>query len=144
MSTLYSEIFDLFSGMITDYEHLLLPIETQDEILEGWLLNAIGEFDNCKTDLSDRNEELKKFNQTLNDKERKILARYILVEWMNPQLYSIDYFKSRLSSKDFNQFSPSNQLKEIRETHSKAEVKANREKNAYKHSNFDPAKDLKR
>jgi hypothetical protein len=142
MGTPYQDIYDLHSGMYSDYEFLQLIIPEQDEILEGWLLNTIGWFDNCKISLSDRNEEQKQFNQTLSDKEKRVLAKGMIVEWLNPKLYNIENLKNYMSTKDFNQFSPANLLKEIRSTHDKAEQMANREKNAYAHKNFNPLIDL--
>jgi len=118
--TLYSEIYDLYSGMVTDYEFLLLDVADQDEILEGWLLNAVGNFEKCKTDLSDRDSTLKKFNQTLTDKEKTILARLMVAEWLSPKLYNLELLRSMLNSKDFTTYSPANLLKEIRETDEKA------------------------
>lgn len=143
MPTPYSDIYDLYSGMFTDYKFLQLPLQTQDEILEGWLLNAVSEFDNCLEDLSDRNDELKQFNITLSDMAKKVLVKYILVEWMNPKLYTLEYLEMHLTPKDFSNNSPANMLKEIRETHAKAEKKANAEKMKYAYKNFDPSK-LKR
>jgi predicted nucleic acid-binding protein len=40
-----------------------------------------------------------------------------------------------MTSRDFNQYSPANILKEIRETHTKAERSANREKKKYSFAN---------
>lgn len=142
MSTPFSEIYDLHSGMYSDYEFLQLIEINQNEILEGWLLNSIAWFDNCKEDLSDRDMGLKQFNITLSDPVKRILAKGMICEWLNPKLYNTENLKNHMSSKDFNQFSPANILKEIRETHSKSERSANREKNAYGHKNFDPLKDL--
>jgi hypothetical protein len=144
MSTPYSDIYDLYSGMVTDYEFLKLTVPQQDDILEGWLLSAIGEFDKSKTDLSDRDETSKQFNQTLTDKEKKILAKYILCEWLSPKLYTLENLQNHLTSKDFSTYSPANLLKEIRELHSKAFKEANMSKMSYSHSNFDPMKDLKK
>jgi hypothetical protein len=138
MSTPYKDIYDLFFGMTSDYEFLQLPIIDQDEILHGWLLNAIGAFTKCKTDLSDRDEGLKQFNQSLKDKEKRILAKFVLVEWLSPKLYTIENLKNHLSTKDFNIYSPANLLKEIRETHTKALSETNKEMIAYAHSNFNP------
>lgn len=136
--TLYSDIYDLFFGMVVDYEFLSLPLVTQDEILEGWLLSAIGEFDKCKTDLSDRDSILKMFNLELSDKEKKILAKLILVEWLSPKLYTLDNLRNHLSSKDFSMFSPSQLLKEIRETHNQAKKKVNQDIISYGYQHFDP------
>jgi hypothetical protein len=142
MATPYSEVYDLHSGMYSDYEFLqLIPID-QEEILEGWLLNSIAWFDNCKEDLLDRDDTLKQFNNTLSDKVKSILAKGMIVEWLNPKLYNTENLKNHMSSKDFNLYSPANILKEIRETHDKAERSANREKNAYAHKKFDPLKEL--
>lgn len=142
MATPYSEIYDLHSGMYSDYEFLqLIPID-QDEILEGWLLNAISEFDNCKINLSDRDNTLKQFNQTLSDKEKRILAKGMLIEWLSPKLYTIENLKNHLSSKDFSTYSPANLLKEIINTHNKALKEFNREKNTYAHKNFNPLEKL--
>lgn len=142
MSTPYSEIYDLYAGMTTDYEKLSLPIETQDIILEGWLLSAIGEFRKCKTDLSDRDKVIKQFNQTLSDEEKKILARLMLAEWLNPILYSLDNLRNNMSSKDFNVFSPANLLKEIRITRKEVISENNDKIRSYLYANFNPLKDL--
>ena len=140
--TPYSDIYDLFSGMTSDYEFLQLSTIIQDEILEGWLLSAVGEFDKCKTDLSDRDELLKQFNLTLTDREKKILAKLILVEWLNPKLYTLSNLQNQLSSKDFNMFSPANLLKEIKDLYNLTKKEANRMIISYSYSNFDPKKDL--
>ncbi|HEY8888939.1 MAG TPA: hypothetical protein VIM70_01595 [Clostridium sp.] len=140
--TPYSDIYDLFSGMTSDYEFLSLSSDIQNEILEGWLLSSIGEFSKCKIDLSDRDKVLKQFNLELTDKEKGILAKLLVVEWLNPKLYTIENLRNNLSSKDFSMFSPANLLKEIRQTHTLATVTANRMITSYLHSNFDPKKDL--
>jgi hypothetical protein len=142
MATPYSDIYDIYSGMYSDFEFLLLTPETQENILEGWLISAVGEFDKCKQDLSNRDETLKQFNVDLTDSEIKILAKYMLCEWLSPKLYTVENLKNHLSTKDFNQFSPANLLKEIRETHDKALKSANGAKRTYAHKNFDPNKEL--
>ena len=143
MPTPYSNIYDLFSGMNSDYEFLSLSVEIQDEILEGWLLSAIGEFsDKCKVDLSDRDEILKQFNLSLSDKEKKVLAKLMICEWLSPKLYTLENLRNQLSSKDFSLFSPANLLKEIRTTHILATSTASRMIVAYSYSKFDPLKDL--
>jgi hypothetical protein len=140
--TPYSDIYDLFSGMTTDYELLSLTVPEQDNILEGWLLSSIGEFDKCKTDLTDRDSTLKQFNLELSDKEKKILAKLMLCEWLSPKLYTVENLKNYLSTKDFNMFSPANLLKEIRQTYQDVKREANKMITSYLYSKFDPLKDL--
>ncbi len=142
MSTPYSEIYDLYSGMCSDYEFLNLSTQEQDEILEGWLLIAVGEFKKCKIDLSDRDSTLKQFNQTLTDDIKNILAKGILKNWLSPKLYTIDNLKNHLSTKDFQLYSPANILKEIRTTYNEVKKDFDREKIKYGYDNFDPLKDL--
>jgi hypothetical protein len=143
MSTPYEEIYDLFFGQTTDWELVSLAVPDQNDILEGWLLSTVGNFENCKEDLSDRDNTLKQFNQTLSDKVKRILAKGMVCEWLSPKLYTLDNLKNHLSSKDFNQYSPSAFLKEIRETHNKALKEFNKEKIKYGYSNFDPSTDLR-
>ncbi|MCX8010927.1 MAG: hypothetical protein N3A61_07230, partial [Ignavibacteria bacterium] len=138
MPTHFEEIFDLFSSSITDYEFLNLSIQDQNHILEGWLLNAIAEFNNCKIDLSDRSNDSKQFNITLGDLEKKIIVKYMICEWLSPRLYTLDNLINHLSNKDISLFSPANLLKEIRETHNKATREADRLKRLYGHKHFDP------
>ena len=140
--TPYSDIYDLYFGMCSDYEFLTLPPENQDNILEGWLLSSIGEFANCKTDLSDRDSISKKFNVDLKDNEKLILAKYILTNWLSPKLYTVENLKNYLSSKDFNMYSPANLLKEIRTTYKDAYKNAEKSKIQYEYKHFDPSKDL--
>ena len=142
MATPYSEIYDLYFGMTTDYEFLNLSIQDQNTILEGWLLNAIGEFNNCKNDLSDRDHEQKQFNRTLTDNEKIILAKYMLTNWLSPKLYCVENLKNYLSSKDFSLYSPSALLKEIRNTYKEAKKEADKLKLAYGYKNFN-LEDLK-
>lgn len=142
--TPYSDIYDILSGMYSDFEFLQLTPEIQENVLEGWLISATSEFDKCKQDLSDRDETLRHFNVNLTDSEKKILAKYMLCEWLSPKLYTVENLRNHLSTKDFNMFSPANLLKEIRETHDKALKSANGAKRTYAHKNFDPNKELKK
>ena len=136
MVTSFSEIYDLFSSTMSDYSFLQLEEEDQDDILEGWLLNAIAEFDNCAEDLDDRDDELKQFNNVLSDRVKKILVKGMLVEWMNPRLYDLENLRNHLNTKDFSIYSPANLLKEIRDTHNKIYKEFNADKIRYGYINF--------
>jgi hypothetical protein len=141
--TPYSNIADKFLSKITDYELTLMETPDREAFVNKLLLNAVIKFQKiCKVDLIDRDETLKQFNVDLTDSEKKILAKYMLCEWLSPKLYSIQNLENHLSTKDFNQFSPANLLKEIRETHDKALKSANGAKRTYAHKNFDPNKEL--
>ena len=67
--TSYGEIYEIFSQKITDYKLLELSDNDVREMLHGWMISAIAKFKRCKTDLSDRNDELYRFNSDLLDTE---------------------------------------------------------------------------
>jgi hypothetical protein len=67
--------------------------------------------------LSDRNDITKQFNNTLANEIIDIIVSGMLVEWMKPKyLYNMN-MKNVLNTKDYNQYSPANLLKELRETY---------------------------
>ena len=138
--TLYSDIYDLYSGMVSDWEILSLPEQDQDEILEGWLLTAIGTFRTCKTDLSDRDSITKQFNLVLADTEKVILAKLMIVEWLSPKLYNLELLRNNLNSKDFTMYSPASFLKEMRSTQEGARSIANRLITTYGYASIDVSK----
>ena len=70
----------------------------------------------CKIDLYDRDEDLKQFNQDLNDEIIEILSENMLVEWLKPKVLFTDNLSNVLNTKDFSMYSPANMLKELRET----------------------------
>lgn len=117
--TSYGEIYEIFSQKITDYKLLELSDNDVREMLHGWMISAIAKFKRCKTDLSDRNDELYRFNSDLLDIEKEILAELMVGEWLAPQLNSVLYtfqFYGGKEEKFFSQSSHLNTLTELKET----------------------------
>ena len=54
------------------------------------------------------------FTEDLTELEEEIVANMMVLEWLKPSIYHMDLLEYRLGSKDFVQFSPGNQLKELR------------------------------
>jgi hypothetical protein len=129
--------------MTSDYDSLSLSTDIKDEIMFGWLIISIGKFLKCKTNLSDRDDVFFQFNNDLKDTEKIILASLMICEWLSPKLYSTENLHNFLTTKDWNNYSPANLLKEIRLTHDKAQKDADKLIMQYLHKQFDP-KDLKK
>ena len=74
MATPYSKIYDRALAKITDYDLALLPDEDLHLMLKGWLTSSISKFRKCKSDLSNRDDELRTFNIDLLDVEIRLNA----------------------------------------------------------------------
>lgn len=116
--TSYEEIFDLFLNKINDYyikNQIELDIDFANEILLGYLRSSIPKFSYSAKDLSERDDALFQFNISLNDLEKEILSILMVVEYLSPKMLREEYLQNRLGSKDYDTFSPSNQLNQLRE-----------------------------
>lgn len=109
MGTLYTVLYDSVLSKIKDYDFLKLKEKAIYSILYDYIRPAIVSFRICKVDLSNRNEE--GFNVTLNDTEIEILSNYMVINYLDSNYIRVPLaLKQTLSSKDFNAFSPANQL----------------------------------
>ncbi|KOS61438.1 hypothetical protein FJQ98_16685 [Lysinibacillus agricola] len=117
-STSYSDIFGLFLDKVNDY-YIKNQLENNpvfaDEILLGYLRSAIPKFTYSTKNLSNREDALFQFNICLSDMEKEILATLMIAEHLSPKIISEDYVYNKIGSKDYNQHSPANQLKQLLE-----------------------------
>lgn len=117
MATPYSDVFNVFLGKITDYDLPKFNDIDREDILEGYMVSACVKFNKaCLVDLYDRDNDLKQFNNDLDDEIIDIITENMLVEWLKPKLLSTENLENALSTKDFTLFSPANLLSNIRET----------------------------
>lgn len=118
MATPYSDIFTVFSSLITDYSFVELEESDLTTLLTIYLHSSCTKFSKCNKDLSDRTEATSlaegTFNFDLTDMEVLILANYMIDEWLSPKLNTSDLLKQILGTKDYNLFSSANQIKELR------------------------------
>lgn len=114
MATPFDEIRDRFLSKIMDYDFISLEEEEINQLFDKYLLNAIPKFRYCRKDLSDRDEDERVFNTTLDDSEKDILSSLCVLEWLNMQVENKVNFQKYLSTKDFNIHSPAAHLKEMR------------------------------
>ena len=122
--TPYSNIYDRFERQITDFDlNALLPAN-KAIVLRGLLDEAIVMYFTCPVDLTDRNDTTLQFNQTLTELQEQVLANYMTMAWIKPWLNNQDLFETHFSTQEYNEFSPANRMKELRECMKSAEKMA--------------------
>lgn len=119
-NTTYTELADALFDKIKDYTFLQLDESVAYEIVINYIRPASVRFENCKQDLSDRNDQDKEFNFTLTDESFVILVNYMVIEWLESNyILTTNALKARLSPSDFHSLNLHNQLgkaKELRDT----------------------------
>lgn len=87
--TSYDEILDLALVSIEDYRLNKLATESPADfkiVLEGFMIRGLPNFDVCKKDLSKRNDEVRMFEEKLDDAEKSILADWTVIMWLNKEI----------------------------------------------------------
>jgi len=143
MATPYSEVFDLFLVSIQDYRINRLyekSVEDMENYLMPFLIKAITNFRKCKTDLEDRDDTNKVFNQTLSTDEKVILSNLMIVEWLTKEVNDILGMKLFLQDTDFKTYSQSQNLKEKRELLTTMKEMVDKQIVQYSYNNFDWSK----
>lgn len=114
MATKYLRVYERFLSKISDYDILKFEEVDRETILYNYLISSIVSFKKIsQIDLTDRNEDAKEFNQDLDDEIIEILAIGMLKEWINPKLLNSEILRKNLSTKDWQQFSDANLIKEL-------------------------------
>ena len=143
MATPYSEVFDLFLTSIQDYRINRLyekSVEDMENYLMSFLIKAITNFRKCKTDLEDRDDTNKVFNQTLSTDEKVILSNLMIVEWLTKEVNDILGMKLFLQDTDSKTYSQSQNLKEKRELLTTMKEMVDKQIVQYSYNNFDWSK----
>ena len=143
MSTPYSDIFNLFLASIQDYRINKLynqSVEQMENYLMPFLIKAITNFRKCKTDLEDRDDTNKVFNQTLSTDEKVILSNLMIVEWLTKDVNDILSLRNFLQDTDFKTYSQANNLKEKRELLTTMKEMVDKQIVQYSYNNFDWSK----
>src|SRR5690606_38777042 len=143
MATPYSEVFDLFLASIQDYRINRLyekSVEDMENYLIPFLIKAITNFRKCKTDLEDRDDENRIFNQTLSTDEKVILSNLMMVEWLTKEVNDILQMRLYLQDTDFKTYSQANNLREKRELLTTMKEMVDKQIVQYSYNNFDWSK----
>ncbi|WP_099467744.1 hypothetical protein [Konateibacter massiliensis] len=112
-TTNYSEVYSWFLDKVTAYSLTMFNDTEKEDIVYGYMRSACAKFKCCKVDLTDRDDELRVFNNTLNDEILDIISETMVVAWLQPKLNNEDNLVNSLSTKDYSLYSPANLLAKL-------------------------------
>lgn len=118
--TTFQEVYDAFTSGITDDMFMEMTKEDTDEILEELLMAALPHFEFPRQDVFNLDRYNKRFKCLLTAEEIRIIRSYMVVEWINYQLASIENVRQKYSGSDFSftsQASHMDKLIKLRETY---------------------------
>lgn len=135
VGTKYDLIYSVFFSKISDYDLANLQEPDIEIMLLGYLNTAISRFDECRKDLSKKNDVDKYFEETLSFEEIEILADHMVCCWIEPKLNDLDLLRNTLNTTDFSFFSPANLLKNVSDRYTNAMHDARKLTNEYSFKN---------
>lgn len=100
--TTFQEVYDAFTSGITDDMFMEMTKEDTDEILEELLMAALPHFEFPRQDIFNLDRYNKRFKCLLTAEEIRIIRSYMVVEWINYQLASIENVRQKYSGSDFS------------------------------------------
>ena len=100
--TTFQEVYDAFTSGITDDMFMEMTKEDTDEILEELLMAALPHFEFPRQDIFNLDRYNKRFKCLLSAEEIRIIRSYMVVEWINYQLASIENVRQKYSGSDFS------------------------------------------
>ena len=118
--TTFQEVYDAFLSGITDDMFMEMTKEDTEEILEELLMAALPHFELPRQDIFNVDNYHKRFKCLLTVEEIRIIRSYMVVEWINYQLASIENVRQKYSGSDFSftsQASHMDKLIKLRETY---------------------------
>ena len=110
--TSYEAIYNRALAQITDPLLVNLPEEDLENMLHGWLMDAIVEPTIGSYNFDDRDDELKKFNFDISNADQKILAIHMVRGWLAPQITSVESTLQVFSGKETKFYSQKEMLAE--------------------------------
>ena len=142
--TNFKVVYDRAMGRLRDYRLDNLFIKDEDAFygfMRQKLYESIDTFNGCLSDLTYHSETVGAvtewyFDSTLTTKETSILAYGLIIAWMEQNMLDITQMNLHLSSKDFKNFSESQNLKQKSETLDKMREDMAREITEYQLKNL--------
>lgn len=114
MATPYTNIYDKVTRTLQSYKLASLPQAVFERYLDAWIDEASSvNFLDCKTDLLDRDETLKQFNQTLTAREEWIVTYSICMSWISLVVSDESLLQNTIGDRDYSTYSPANLLKSL-------------------------------
>ena len=118
MATPYEKLYENLLSKFRDYDIPLMTTEEVKDYLHDFLNPAISKFHVCRKDLSDRDDNIQRFNADLSDVEIEIISNYMLIEYIDSEyVRTPSLLKVQLPSSDFKVYSPANFLDKLMAMH---------------------------
>ena len=138
----YDTIIKNFLQKITEYKLLGLPESTRDEIVQGYMKNAISDFSKeCREKVvayDDENETVEFENDDLDEVEVvNLIAKGMAFYWMQPYIHHQDLLELRLNTSDFLSYSPAELLKQVRIAYGDIRMQFKHDLREYTYNNGD-------
>ena len=110
--TQYSTLYERALAQITDPLLVTIPEEDLENMLHDWLMDAIVEPVVGEYDFTNRDEDSKKFNFDISDRDQKILSIHMVRSWLAPQITSVESTLQVFSGKETKFYSQKEMLAE--------------------------------
>ena len=113
MATPYTKIYERALFRLSDTKLARLNDADRQYVLRRHMQAAISDFQSkCLVDLSMVDDESCEFLVDLDNEVQEILALGISYYWLSAQILNNELLKNKLSTKDYQYFSPANLLRE--------------------------------
>ena len=108
-------IYDKFINKTTDDMYLELNKEETYNLQFPLFESAITWFEFPRVDLYDYDPDIGEYNIDLSPEEIDIIATYMMVEWFNQQLASVELTRMKYSGSDFKMTSQANHMHKLKD-----------------------------
>lgn len=113
MGTEFNIVYDCFYSKITDDMYMELDEAQTASMTRELLLNALPWFEFPRVDIYNYDLKNNCFNVSLSNEEINIIATYMIVEWFNQQLASVEVARMKYSGSDFKFTSQANHMSKL-------------------------------
>ena len=135
--TTFRSIYDEFLNSITDDMYMELTQQDTESMLFDLFQSALVWFEFPRFDLYNYDLDLEAYNVDLSREEIKIIAIYMIVEWMGQQLASIELIREKYSGSDFKFTSQANHMHKLKDLQKEYERKGFHLQRLYKRRKAD-------
>jgi len=112
--TSYDEIIDLALVSIEDYHLNKLAIDSPKDfniVLEGFMIRGLANFENCRKDLTQRDDSRRIFLNKLSEIEISIIADYTVISWLDKEINDVRQITGMMqNNKEAHRYSEANNL----------------------------------
>jgi hypothetical protein len=97
-----------------DYDFMRLDIQDREDVLDRYLLSAIGDVGVIIPDKMVFDWDNKVFESDLDNETIELLALGVDYYWFSAKVQNSELLRNSMSTKDFTYFSPANLMRELR------------------------------